>query len=99
MQQVRATTKSLTFPPLFIARYSFIELSELGRQWREQICTIFESVPNVGSNPGSLDRESGILPLSYRAAAAAVAVAVVVVVVVVVVVLVVVVVVVVAGSR
>ena len=36
MQQLRANTKSLTFPPLSIARYSFIQLSQLGRQWREQ---------------------------------------------------------------
>ena len=32
MQQLRATTKSLTFPPLSIARYSFIQLSRLGRR-------------------------------------------------------------------
>ena len=32
MQQLRATTKSLTFPPLSIARYSFIQLSQLGTQ-------------------------------------------------------------------
>ena len=31
MQQLRATTKSLTFPPQSIARYSFIQLSQLGR--------------------------------------------------------------------
>ena len=30
-QQLRAKTKSLTFPPLSIARYSFIQLSEQGR--------------------------------------------------------------------
>ena len=29
MQQLRSTTKSLTFPPLSIDRYSFIQLSEL----------------------------------------------------------------------
>ena len=40
MQQLRATTKSLTFPPLSIARYSFIQLSEQGRQWRERKCSI-----------------------------------------------------------
>ena len=32
MQQLRATTKSLTFPPLSIARYSFIQLSRLRRR-------------------------------------------------------------------
>ena len=66
-QQLRAKTKSLTFPPLSIARYSFIHLSQLGRQWRERKCPIFETVAKSDSNPGSLDCESGILPLSYRA--------------------------------
>ena len=67
MQQLRATTKSLTCQPLSIARYSFIQLSQLGRQWRERKCPIFETVAKRDSNPGSLDCESGILPLSYRA--------------------------------
>ena len=39
-QQLRAKAKSLTFPPLSIARYSFIQLSEQGRQWRERKCPI-----------------------------------------------------------
>ena len=64
MQQLRATTKSLTFPPLSIARYSFIQLGLLGHQRRERKCTIFETVANGGSTHGSLDCESGIyLPL------------------------------------
>ena len=42
-QQLRAKTKSLTFPPLSIARYSFIQLSQQGRQWRERKCQIFET--------------------------------------------------------
>ena len=66
MQQLRATTKSLTFPPVSIARYSFIQ-SQLGHQWRERKCPFFETVAKGHSNPGSLDCESGILPLSYRA--------------------------------
>ena len=66
-QQLRAKAKSLTFPPLSIARYSFIQLSEQGHQWRERKCPIFETVTKRDSNPGSLDCESGILPLSYRA--------------------------------
>ena len=66
-QQLRATTKSVTFPPLSIARYSFIQLSQLERQWRERKCPIFETVTKGDSNPGSLVCESGILPLSYRA--------------------------------
>ena len=64
---LRATTKSLTFPPLSIARHSFIQLSQLGRQWRERKCPIFETVAKGDSNPFSLYCESGILPLSYRA--------------------------------
>ena len=36
MQQLRAKTKSLTCPPLSIARYSYVQLSQLGRQWRER---------------------------------------------------------------
>ena len=35
-QQLRDKTKSLTFPPLSIVRHSFIQLSGLGRQWRER---------------------------------------------------------------
>ena len=66
-QQLRANTKSLTFPPLAVARYSIIQLGQLGRQWRERKCPIFETVAKGDSNPGSLDCESGILPLSYRA--------------------------------
>ena len=66
-QQLRTKAKSLTFPPLSIARYAFIQLSQLGRQWRERKCPIFETVTKRDSNPGSLDCESGILPLSYRA--------------------------------
>ena len=63
-QQLRATAKPLTFPPLSIARYSFIQLSEQGRQWRERKYQIFGTVTKRDSNPGSLDCESGILPLS-----------------------------------
>ena len=66
-QQLRAKTKSLTFPPLYIARYSFIQLGQQGRQWRERKCPIFETVAKGDSNPGSLDCESGVLPLSYCA--------------------------------
>ena len=54
-QLLRAKTKSLTFPPLSIAGYSLIQLSKLGRQWRERT-----KMPNLrngsrgDSNPGSL---------------------------------------------
>ena len=52
MLQLRAKTKSLTFPPLFIARYSFIQLSQLEHQWRERKCPIFETVAKGGFEPG-----------------------------------------------
>ena len=52
-QQLRAKTKSLTFPPLSIARYSFIQLSQQGRQWSERKCPIYETVPKGDSNPVS----------------------------------------------
>ena len=35
-QQLRAKTKSLTCPPLSLARYSFIQLSQLGPQWKNE---------------------------------------------------------------
>ena len=54
-QQLRAKSKSLTFPPLSIVRYSFIQLSQLGRQRSERKCPIFEKVAKGDSNPGSLD--------------------------------------------
>ena len=66
-QQLRAKAKSLKFPTLSIARYSFTQLSQQGRQWRERKCPIFETITKRDSNPGSLDCESGILPLTYRA--------------------------------
>ena len=67
MQQLCPTTKSLTCPPLSIARYSFIQLSQQGSQWRERKFPIFDTEAKGDSNAGSLDCESGILPLSYRA--------------------------------
>ena len=64
-QKLRAKTKSLTFAPLPVARYSFIQLSQQGRQLRERKCgPIFETVAKGDSNLGALDCESGILPLS-----------------------------------
>ena len=65
-QQLLANTKSHTHPSLSIARYSCIQLSQQGRQWSERKCPTFETVAMGDSNPGSLDCESGILPLSYR---------------------------------
>ena len=66
-QQLRTKTKSLAFPPLSIARYSFIQLSRQGRQWRERKMPNLRNGSKGDSNPGSLHCESGILPLSYCA--------------------------------
>ena len=49
-QQLRDKIKSLTFPPLSIARYSFIQLSQLGPQWRERKCPNFKTVAKGDSN-------------------------------------------------
>ena len=42
---------SLTFPPPSISRYSFIQLIQLGLQWRK--CPIFETVANGGFETGT----------------------------------------------
>ena len=65
MQQLGATTKHSHFHHS-IVRYSFIQQSQLGRQWRERKCPLFETVAKGDSDPGSLDCESGILLLRYR---------------------------------
>ena len=44
---------TFTFPPLSIARSSFIQLSELGHQRRQKKCPNFETVAKGDSNPGS----------------------------------------------
>ena len=63
MQQLR-NDYSLTCAPLSIARYSFIQLSQIGRRGEEEMPTLLNGIKG---NPGSLDCESGILPLSYSA--------------------------------
>ena len=60
MQQLR-NDYSLTFPPLSIARYSFIQLSRLRRREVKENAQTSKRQQR-GSNPGSLDFESGILP-------------------------------------
>ena len=47
--------------------YSFKQLSELGPSWRDENTQSSKRYSKGESNPGSLDCESGILPLSYRA--------------------------------
>ena len=58
---------SLTFPLLSIARYLFKQLSRLGYCGENENAKILKRWQTGDSNPGSLDCESGILPLSYRA--------------------------------
>ena len=67
MLQLLAKTKSLTCPPLSIARYSFIQLSQLGASMEITKMPNLHNGSKGDSNPGPLDWESGILPLSYRA--------------------------------
>ena len=50
MQQLRAKADSLTYPPLSIARYSFIQLSE--KSLRERKCPNFETLAKGGFTPG-----------------------------------------------
>ena len=51
MQQLRATTKSLTFPPLSIARYSFIQLSRLRRREENENAQL-RNGSKMGFEPG-----------------------------------------------
>ena len=63
-QQLRATTIHSHFQNS-IARYSFIQLCEFGRRGGNENPTHVETASKGDSNPGSLDCESGILPMSY----------------------------------
>ena len=68
MQQLRATTKLLTFISTTVYSHVLIYTAESTEaSWRERKCPNFETVAKWDSNPGSLDCESGILPLSCRA--------------------------------
>ena len=58
---------SLTFPPPSTARCSFIQLSELRHRGENENARVFKNGSNGGSNPGYLDCESSVLPLSHRA--------------------------------
>ena len=64
MHQLRAMTKSLAFPPLSMAMYSFIQLS--GHHGETENAQTLKRWQREDSNPGCLDCESGILPLSYQ---------------------------------
>ena len=73
MQQLRATTTHsqlhprLVIPPS-VVKYSFIYIAEwIQVSWKEQKFPNFETVAKKDSNPVSLDCESGVLLLRYRA--------------------------------
>ena len=57
---------SYTYPPLSIARYSFIQLSELEQCRVTKLAQGFNTAAQ-DSNPGSHSRESETLPLSHCA--------------------------------
>ena len=57
---------SFIFPPLSIAKYSIIRRSQLGHCGENNNAQIRNGSKEY-SNPGSLDCDSGILPLNYRA--------------------------------
>ena len=57
---------SYTYPPLSIARYSFIHLSELEQCRLKKLARDFNTAVQ-DSNPGSCSRESEALPLSHCA--------------------------------
>ena len=65
MQQLLANT---IFTHISTAVYTQLLIYTAERtdaSWRERKCPIFQTVAKGDSNPGSLDCESGILPLSY----------------------------------
>ena len=64
MLQLMREGGSYTHPPLSIARYSFIQLSELEQCRVTKLAQGFNTAAQ-DSNPGSLSRESEALPLSH----------------------------------
>ena len=64
MLQLMCEGCSYTYPPLSIARYSFIQLSELEQCRVKQTCPRFNTIAQ-DPNPGSLSRECVGLPLSH----------------------------------
>ena len=66
MLQLMREGSSYTYPPLSIARYSFIQLSELEQCRVKKIAQGFNTAAQ-DSNPGSRSRESEALPLSHGA--------------------------------
>ena len=66
MLQLMHEGYSYIYPPLSIARYSFIQMSELEQCRVKKIAQGFNTATQ-DSNPGSRSRESEALPLSHCA--------------------------------
>ena len=66
MLQLMREGCSYTYPPPSIARYSFIQLSELEQCRVKKLAQGFNTAAQ-DSNPGPLSRESDTLPLSHGA--------------------------------
>ena len=66
MLQLMREGCSYTYPPLSIARYSFIQLLELEQRRVIKLAQGFNTAAQY-SNLGSLSRESDALPLSHGA--------------------------------
>ena len=66
MLQLMGEGFSYTYPPLSIAKYSFIQLSELEQCRVEKLAQGFNTAAQ-DSNSDSRSRESEALPLSYCA--------------------------------
>ena len=66
MLQLMREGCSYTYPPLSIARYSFIQLSELKQCRVNKLAQGFNTTAQ-DSNPGSHNRESEALTLSHCA--------------------------------
>ena len=63
MLQLMCEGCSYTYPPLSIARYSFIQLNWSNVEWKK-LAQGFNTAAQ-DSNPGSFSQESGALPLSH----------------------------------
>ena len=66
MLQLMREGCSYTYPPLPVARYSFIQLSELEQCRVKKLAQGFNTAAQ-DSSPGSRSRESEVLPLSHCA--------------------------------
>ena len=64
MLQLMGEDCSFTYPPLSIARYSFLQLSELKQRRCETFAQGFNTAAH-DSNQGTLNREFEALPLSH----------------------------------